>query len=399
MCESLSELHEAFHAYTAGFDAGLVAPAELGFALACAGAIEKAAAALSSLLAARMASGAGLRATSAGCSAERQAAEALAKAVGTSVSEARRAIDAGRTMTAQPALAAAGLGGELSRDQTVLVAGAASANPTTAPRLLEIARTSSLSELSEHCGRVRAEVEDLEARRRALYARRTLRSWTDTYGAWHLAAQGLAEQGALIMTAIRPLADEAFEAARAEGRRESPEAYAFDGLVALSSSGGPKARPGYEVMVRVDLPALLRGYPLGGEECEIAGFGPVPASFVSDIANSGSAFLKAILTKSKDVVGVAHLGRRPNAYQRSALDWLFPTCAAEGCGVRASFLESDHQVPWATNHLTLLELLDRLCRHHHRLKTHQGWELVPGRGKRPFVAPDDPRHPRFAPRK
>ncbi|HYA44107.1 MAG TPA: hypothetical protein VED59_00755 [Acidimicrobiales bacterium] len=44
-------------------------------------------------------------------------------------------------------------------------------------------------------------------------------------------------------------------------------------------------------------------------------------------------------------------------------------------------------------HYTLLELLDRLCCEHYWLKTHQGWALVPGRGTRAFVAPDDPRHP------
>ena len=48
----------------------------------------------------------------------------------------------------------------------------------------------------------------------------------------------------------------------------------------------------------------------------------------------------------------------------------------------------------ARTHVTVLDLLDRLCGLHHGLKTHQGWRLVDGRGKRAFVAPDDPRHPR-----
>ncbi len=53
----------------------------------------------------------------------------------------------------------------------------------------------------------------------------------------------------------------------------------------------------------------------------------------------------------------------------------------------------DHRVDWAKSHITVLDLLDRLCGHHHGLKTHEGWALVEGRGKRAFVAPDDPRHP------
>jgi hypothetical protein len=42
----------------------------------------------------------------------------------------------------------------------------------------------------------------------------------------------------------------------------------------------------------------------------------------------------------------------------------------------------------------VFDLLDRLCTHHHDLKSIEGWGLVAGRGKRRFVPPDDPRHPR-----
>ncbi len=111
---------------------------------------------------------------------------------------------------------------------------------------------------------------------------------------------------------------------------------------------------------------------------------------------TGDPVLKAIVTNGKNVVGVVHMRRRPNAYQKSALDWLFPTCAAKGCSTRACFLETDHREDWAHTHVTVLELLDRLCRYHHRLKTTKGWALVEGTGKRDFVPPEDPRHPRHA---
>ena len=100
---------------------------------------------------------------------------------------------------------------------------------------------------------------------------------------------------------------------------------------------------------------------------------------------TGDPVLKAIVTNGKKVVGVVHMRRRPNAYQKSALDWLFPTCAAKGCGTRACFLETDHREDWAHTHITVLELLDRLCRYHHRLKTTKGWALVEGTGKRDFT--------------
>ena len=92
---------------------------------------------------------------------------------------------------------------------------------------------------------------------------------------------------------------------------------------------------------------------------------------------------------------MAHLGRRPNAYQQSALEWLYPTCAAEGCN-SLTFLENDHREDWAKTHTTVFNLLDRLCAHHHALKTTENWALVEGRGKRAFVPPGDRRHPRRA---
>ncbi|HZP30535.1 MAG TPA: hypothetical protein VFC99_16405, partial [Acidimicrobiia bacterium] len=58
--------------------------------------------------------------------------------------------------------------------------------------------------------------------------------------------------------------------------------------------------------------------------------------------------------------------------------------------------ENDHREDWAHTHLTVLEWTDRVCDHHHDLKTHHGWAFVPGHGKRPFVPPDHPDHPRHA---
>ncbi|MGH9033493.1 MAG: hypothetical protein ACRDZV_15320, partial [Acidimicrobiia bacterium] len=148
-----------------------------------------------------------------------------------------------------------------------------------------------------------------------------------------------------------------------------------------------------KLLARVDLSALLRGYPVGDETCELAGYGPVAVSAVRDLVDTGDPFLAAVVTKGKDVIGVAHLGRRPTAHQRSALEWLYPTCAAEGCNA-LTYLEYDHRDDWVKTHRTVFDLLDRLCSHHHDRKTRDGWALVEGRGKRAFVPPDDPRHPR-----
>ncbi len=115
-------------------------------------------------------------------------------------------------------------------------------------------------------------------------------------------------------------------------------------------------------------------------------------SAVRDLLALGSPFVAAILTRAKALTGVAHLGRRPSASQQSALEWLYPFCAAAGCPAQGQ-LEVDHRLEWAKCHYTMYDLLDLLCAHHHGLKTTKGWALVEGRGKRPFVPPSDPRHP------
>jgi hypothetical protein len=122
----------------------------------------------------------------------------------------------------------------------------------------------------------------------------------------------------------------------------------------------------------------------------------VAVSTVRDLVEGGDPIVAAILTKGRELVGVAHLGRRPRAYQQSALQWLYPSCAVKDCPAQAR-LEMDHRVDWARTHYTVFDLLDLLCHHHHALKTRSNWALVTGTGKREFVPPSDPRHPRYGP--
>ena len=149
-----------------------------------------------------------------------------------------------------------------------------------------------------------------------------------------------------------------------------------------------------EIIGRVDLGPLMGLAPTEGEVCDIGGV-PVAPSVIEDLLASGSAFLSAVITNGEQLMGVAHLSRRPNAKQRTALKFLYPTCAVESC-TQSARLERDHRQDWAKTRFTVLDLLDLLCAHHHGLKTTKGWGLVEGRGKRAFVPPDDPSHPQHA---
>ncbi|MGH9249296.1 MAG: hypothetical protein ACRD0W_07260, partial [Acidimicrobiales bacterium] len=149
------------------------------------------------------------------------------------------------------------------------------------------------------------------------------------------------------------------------------------------------SNPRYLALLRIDAAALRRGRVEGEELCEIAGVGPVPVSVARDLL--GEAIVKLVITRGVDVANVTHLGRGPTVAQKIALMWTNPTCTVEGCHRRR--IEYDHQKPWADTRHTRLDELDPLCDYHHDLKTRLGWALVPGKGKRAFVPPEDPRHP------
>ena len=158
-------------------------------------------------------------------------------------------------------------------------------------------------------------------------------------------------------------------------------------------SGGPRRRRPPRLLVRVDLTALLRGRSVGGETCEIDGIGPVPVAALRELLPG--AVIDLIVSRGEDAFNVTHLGRYANATQQAVLDWLGGECSRLGCGA-TRHLQIDHRIPWATVKVTELANLDRLCTPDHRLKTTEGWELVPGTGKRPMVPPDHPDHPRNA---
>ena len=180
---------------------------------------------------------------------------------------------------------------------------------------------------------------------------------------------------ARVDNAIRHRADRLFRQARAEGRHEPSEAYAYDAATALLTSKGDgepvPAGADAKIIVRVDHTALTRGRCVEGETCEIAGIGPIPVTTVREWM--GDAFLAAVLTRGDDVQQVVHLGRKFKATQRTALQWQNPICARKGCANRLG-LEYDHFEDWATTHTTRVDAAKRFCHPCHQLKS-RGWRV------------------------
>ena len=505
MCRQLEGLRQSIAELAAGFDARTMLPWEAGAVLRVCAQIEASVTSIKALASARLAEGTAWQGE--GC---RSPAEHLAKVAGMSPSSARRLLETGRRLADQPEVAAVALAGELSMEKTAAVADGASVNPAKAGELIEKAKNSTLPELQEEVARAKAEVADLEARRREIHARRSFKRWTDSDGAFHARLYGNPEDGVAIWRMLDPIRRRLIMLRReAAAEHESLDALDYDALMVLASAaagadselstaelqelglfpgaapaatGGPSHRldagppvpaaplpadltsgppvpaapPGADlasgspdsqpplfadepsaasgplepppdhasgmppdhasgrppdppppkkkgkklgfsptkVLVRVDLDTVLRGVVAEGELCEIVGYGPVAVSLVQELIENGQASVAVVLTRAQQIQGVYQFGRRPNAVQATALDFLYPMCAALGCNARSG-LQSDHREDWIKTKFTIFDLLDRLCPHHHRLKTHKGWALVEGSGRRAFVPPSDPRHPRF----
>jgi hypothetical protein len=626
MCQDLNSLRDSIVSYAARFDPSLVSCAQAGDVVLTCARIEASVAGIKALAAARVAEGSSWLKDG-----YRSPADELANKAKMSPVSAKRTLETGRRLTNQPKVAKAALSGQLSPEQTAIVAEGVEANPNKESELIDAARAGSLSELSEEVARVKAAATDLEARRKAIHARRSFRRWSDRDGALQGHLYGKVEDGASMWSMLDPIQRRLAALRDSAGhKRESFDALAYDALVAIAeiaagreselslveliklglfpqlepemladreaerpsgsepgerpsgepadrpsdgpnhptdgpnrptdgpnrptdgptnqpsvapangradesscepadgpdgsvpprSASGPVATPpvgaaapgsaparsaprpratgpvgaaaagssaapsapgsvatppagvgapgrlgdtpqqlederfiaglfsltedspaaepslaasgaqagssepagpqvsgasdvaadravrskarkrrdrrlagsAAQVMIRVDLDALLRGVAIEGELCEISGYGPVPVSVIEELAANDNTFLVGILTKATQVVSVYHHRRRPNAHQRSALRFVYPSCAAAGCNSKVG-LQNDHRKDWARTKYTVFDLLDRLCTHHHDLKTYHGWQLVKGTGKRAFVPPSDPRHP------
>lgn len=431
MCRELSELGKSITGYAGGFDASVLTPTQAGEVMLLCSRMEASLGSIKRLAAARYAQGSAWKQEG-----FRSPADQLARRTGMSPANAKRALEAGQRMTEQPEVALAALLGELSVEQAAAVADGAAVNPARTRDLIEVARRTSMPELEQEVSRAKAAVTDQEARHRAIHSKRSFRRWTDRDGALQAHLYGHPEDGGLLWRAIDPIRRRLIMARRevGEGARsiDSLESVDYDALLALAAaatghdselslddlielglfpqltsprpaesttpsparSRRPRRLAGSpaKVIVRVDLDALLRGFPLDGEMCELDGAGPVPVSVIRQLLAHDATILAIALTRGRRVQGVYHHRRHPSAHQRTALELLYPTCAASGCSARIG-LQADHRIDWTRTHYTVLDYLDRLCPHHHGLKTRSNWALVEGSGKRPFVPPTDPRHP------
>lgn len=302
----------------------------------------------------------------------RSEADWLAKQSGVSHGRARSILDAADKLGAVPEVEAAARNGELSEAQVREIAPAAAADPSATNQLLDSARNEAFGKTKEKCARVRnAAAGDDAARHQRIKDNRFLRIWQDQFGAGRLEASGAPEVIARFRAALEPFRERAFKQARAEGRKERPEAYAFDALELWLNEqaghvcgGAPKRRrrqrtPDAEAILLIDIGALKRGHTEPGESCEIAGLGPVPVQSARELM--GDALLRIVLKGGVDIRTVTHSKRTINEVLQTALLASGWACDNPECPNRHR-LERDHLEAVALGGVTALFNLRPKCK-------------------------------------
>lgn len=358
----------------------------------------------------------------------RSAAEWLAAQTGESVGDALNVLRLGEDLVDQPGVDEALREGKLAPTRAKLVSTAVKTNPSSEDELLQGAQHDNLRQLRERCLRAKAQGRSREDEAQAaarIHTRRHCRTWTDEEGAFRLEALLTPDAGARVLASLQARSDRLFHQARRAGLVEPPDAYRADALVALvcgagtlgttakgaTTSGGapsgegagasdpdstdpdPTTRPRTPsptatVHLRVDLDALRRGSVGEGGICEIPGVGPVSVQVARELM--GDALCDLVITNGVDVTTVCRLGRSVPEALKTAITERDQHCVVPGCGV-ALGLERDHwQVDFAKGGVASMDNLARLCKHHHKLKTHNGFRLAGGPGQWEWIPPDTP---------
>jgi hypothetical protein len=329
------------------------------------------------------------------------AASWLAGAMGSAVGPAIATLTTAQRVAEMPVLADALRRGELSQAQAEVIAESATAAPGVEQELVDLAARRDLKGLRAEARRLEASAGLDEFERHAhVHRTRHLRHWREADGAFRLSCRMTEDDGMRVLDAVQACVHKVWEeAVRNQCEDEPLEAHRVDALLRLVNRGDAcvwnhrhehgdmASRRVPTVHLRVDASALQRGALAPGEVCEVPGVGPVAlATARSMLADS---MVEVLVTKGVDVTAVAHAGRSIPKPVATALVERDPICVVPRCNV-ADGLEIDHyQVAWADGGPSELWNLARLCRHHHRLKTYEGFTLSGGPGTWRFEGPNE----------
>ena len=378
--QQLRLVHQQLKACAASFDVDVVTGGDAVGLLRVASEVEAMASSVKLLLARRVErtnqhQGGGF------CSA----GDLVASQTGMSGSQARMALATARHLESLPKTAEAFSSGRLSAGQVETVVRGAAADPTAECELLGFAERDSLEALNRK-SRSLEKLASLGQRRR----QQRLAFQQGACGMTQFWGSLANEDFAFVKSALDARVRKFFVAARKAGEHRSQASYLADALVDLARDGfssGTGSRPGSRsratINVVVDYPVIAGA---GGGCCEVPGVGPISAETAREWAND--CYLNVLLRKGKDVTTVGSERRYVPADVRRALNVHHPVCGVRGCEQTVG-LELDHREELQYGGRSSFDNLGYLCRHHHKLKTHDGFRLDGEPGDYVLVPHDD----------
>lgn len=182
-----------------------------------------------------------------------------------------------------------------------------------------------------------------------------------------------------------------------------------DLLVDGEVSDHPEAVRGVRATVAVTVPvlSLLDDDAAVSAPAELDGVGPIPIRTARTLCGAADGWMRVLTHPETGVVlSVGRTRYRPPADLQRLVRWRAARCTAPGCRMAAARCEIDHTVAWEHGGETRADNLTPLCKGHHTVKHHGGWQTrqhpdgviiwtSPG-GRRYRVEPER-RTPRFVP--
>lgn len=121
----------------------------------------------------------------------------------------------------------------------------------------------------------------------------------------------------------------------------------------------------------------------GLDPAVVEGIGPIPLQRARELCGGADGWMRILIhPETGAVLSVGRdLYRTPPSLRRIVM-WRADRCMGPGCGMPASRCEIDHTLAWEDGGTTSLGNLAPICRGHHRVKHHGGWQVrqVPGSG-------------------
>ncbi|HCJ48600.1 MAG TPA: HNH endonuclease [Microbacterium sp.] len=137
----------------------------------------------------------------------------------------------------------------------------------------------------------------------------------------------------------------------------------------------PDTARGIRPTVAITVPALtlLTG---DGPAAQVEGVGPIRLERARELCGAASGWMRVLTHPETGVVlSVGREHYRPPADLRRLVTWRAARCMAPGCGIPVDRCDIDHTIDWHHGGHTDAGNLAPLCRGHHTLKHHTGWQV------------------------